>query len=377
MSFTIPLFELNFDSKELEAIQRVIQSKWISMGPECLAFEKEFASALNVRYAITLSNCTCALHLALLAAGINKNDEVICPSLTFAATVNAIHYVGATPVFADIVGDQNLNINPDSIRRSITKRTKAIIIMHYAGFPCDMEAITQIAKEFDLQIIEDACHAPLSLWNNQALGTFGTVGCFSFFSNKSISTGEGGMLITNNEKIYKRCHSMRSHGMTTMSYQRAQGHATSYDVNNLGYNYRMDDMRAALGRVQLKKLEKDIKIRAKIRAIYLDLLAKNPFIKIPFSDWKTQVSNYIFPIILTSAAKISRDHLRDELALKGIQTSFHYPPAHQFTINQKLPGSNNLPVTESVAHRLLTLPMHSNLTEKNLIFITKAIQNAF
>jgi len=214
MKIEIPLFDLNFDQKEEQAVIEVLRSKWISTGPKCQQLEEKFAEMLNIDHALTLANCTCALHLAMILSDIGPGDEVIVPSLTFAASVNCIRYVNASPVFCDIKGTDDLNIDPDQIEKLITPKTKAIIVVHFAGFPCDMERIMTLAKTHNLKVIEDACHAPLSEYKGQKLGTIGDIGCFSFFSNKNLSTGEGGMLVTNDETIYKKAKLIRSHGMT-------------------------------------------------------------------------------------------------------------------------------------------------------------------
>ena len=198
MEYKIPLFDLNFDEAEENAVLETLRSKWISTGPKTAEFENTFAAMLGAGHSIALSNCTVSLHLALKLVGLKAGDEVICPSLTFVATVNAIRYLDAIPVFADIKSNNDLTIDPDDIERKITPRTKAIIIMHYGGFACDMDRILQIAEKHSIKVVEDACHGPLSEYNGKKLGTFGDVGCFSFFSNKNISTGEGGMLVTNN-----------------------------------------------------------------------------------------------------------------------------------------------------------------------------------
>jgi len=181
MGYTIPLFDLNFDEAEEQSVLEVLRSKWISTGPKTLELENLFAQMLGARHALTMANCTVALHLAMLIVGIQKGDEVICPSLTFVATANAIRYVGAIPIFADIVGNDNLNIDPEDINRKITPRTKAIVVMHYGGFACNMDQIMDIAKKHNLKVIEDACHGPLSEYKGKKLGTIGDVGCFSFF----------------------------------------------------------------------------------------------------------------------------------------------------------------------------------------------------
>lgn len=317
--YNIPLFDLNFGEEEEQAVLETLKSKWISMGPKCTQLEKKFAELFQIKYACAVTNCTAALHLACLALGIGEGDQVICPSLSFAATVNCIRYVGAIPVFADIYGNHNLCINADEIESLITGRTKAIIAMHYAGFPCDMNKIMEIARKYNLYVIEDACHGPLSVYNDRKLGTIGDVGCFSFFSNKNISTGEGGMIVTNHEELYHKFKLMRSHGMTTMSYQRASGHATSYDVVDLGYNYRIDDIRASIGIVQLDKLKSDLERRAEVRKWYIEYLSEieGESIYIPFKESREFVSNYIFSIVLRNSTAEKRDFVRTSLHEKG------------------------------------------------------------
>lgn len=371
MNFKIPLFDLNFGEEEIQAVVATIRSNWISTGPKCVEFENLFASMLNVKYAITLTNCTCALHLACVVLGIKEGDAVICPSLTFAASVNCIRYVNATPVFCDIKSCEHINIDADEIEKRITPRTKAVIVVHMAGFPAEMDRIMRIAKKHNLFVIEDACHGPLSEYKGQKLGTIGDVGCFSFFSNKNISTGEGGMLVTNNEDIAKRVRLLRSHGMTTMSYQRAKGHATAYDVVDLGYNYRMDDLRAALGISQLHHLKEDLEKRARVRAWYLDALKNVDKVIVPFAVNNEFVSNYIMPIVLKDSTVDNRDRVRESLHAKGIQTSVHYPAVHRFSIYNKY--SANLRQTDYVTDNEITLPMYSKLTKSDINFIAESL----
>lgn len=372
MSFKIPLFDLNFDEKEEQAALETIQSKWISTGPKTAAFEAKFAEMLHVDHAIALSNCTVALHLALKLAGIQSGDEVICPSLTFVATVNSIRYVDAIPVFADVTSYENPTIDPDDILKKITHITKAIVVMHYGGFACDMDRIMEIGKQHGIKVIEDACHGPLSEYKGKKLGTIGDVGCFSFFSNKNISTGEGGMLITNNQAYADRTILLRSHGMTSMSYERAKGHTTAYDVVDLGYNYRMDDIRSSIGLVQLDKIENDLKQRAEIRKWYINHLKKVPGIIVPFEDYTEFSSNYIFPIVLKDSNFEKRDKVREQLAEAGIQTSVHYPAVHRFSIYKAF--YTELPVTDYLVDNLITLPMYSKLTHEQVSYICQKLK---
>jgi dTDP-4-amino-4,6-dideoxygalactose transaminase len=374
MDYKILLFDLNFDQSEEDAVVETVRSKWISTGPKNMEFEKKFAEMLCVRHAVALTNCTVSLHMALLLSDIKQSDEVICPSLTFVATVNAIRYVNAIPVFADIKSMGDLTIDPDEIERKITPRTKAIMLMHYGGFACDMKRIMAIAQKHNLKIIEDACHGPLSEYEGKKLGTFGEFGCFSFFSNKNISTGEGGMIITNDDALYERAKLIRSHGMTSLSFERAKGHSTEYDVVELGYNYRMDDIRASIGIVQLDKLGNDLKIRAELRAYYEKQLEGIVDIIVPFWGYKYFSSNYIFPIVLKNSTVEKRNRVREYLAAAGIQTSVHYPAVHRFSIYKEYAVS--LPKTEYVADNMITLPMFSRLTYEQLDYICENLKEA-
>lgn len=374
MDYKILLFDLNFDQAEENAVVETVRSKWISTGPKNVEFEKKFAEMTGAKNAVALSNCTVALHMALLLNDIKPGDEVICPSLTFVATVNAIRYVNATPVFADIRSMNDLTIDPDDIERKITPRTKAIMLMHYGGFACDMNRIIQIAEKNNLKVIEDACHGPMSEYEGKKLGTIGQVGCFSFFSNKNISTGEGGMIITNDDSLYEKAKLLRSHGMTSLSYDRAKGHSTEYDVIELGYNYRMDDIRASIGLVQLDKLPHDLEIRAELRALYEKKLEGAEGIIVPFKGHKYFSSNYIFPIVLKDSTVDKRNRIREHLAAAGIQTSVHYPAVHRFSIYRDF--TRPLPLTEYVADNLITLPMFSRLTHEQIEYICDSLREA-
>ncbi len=372
MAYKIPLFNLNFDEKEAQAAYDTIKSGWISTGPKNAELEQMFTDMWDVKYAVSMSNCTDALHACCIVCGFGPGDEVICPSLTFAASCNCIRYVGATPIFADIVGPHHINIDPREIEKKITPKTKGIIVVHMAGFPADMEAIMTIAKKYDLKVIEDACHGPLSEYKGKKLGTIGNCASFSFFSNKNISTGEGGMFITNDEEMAQKIRLIRSHGMSTMSYQRAGGHATEYDITCLGYNFRMDDIRAAIAIEQLKKLPQDLEARITVRNRYIERLGKNANIAIPFADCAEFTSNYIFPIVILHSSKVKRNALREFIHSSGIQTSVHYPAAHLFSIYKA--QNAKLPQTEYVTNNEITLPMYAALTIEQVDFICDTVE---
>lgn len=374
MAYQIPLFDLNFDDKEEKAAAETIRSGWISTGPKCNELEQMFCQMLKVDHAVSVANCTSALFLCCKVCGIGPGDEVIVPSLTFAASVNCIRYAGGTPVFADIIGPEHINIDPEDIRKKITPKTKAIIVVDMAGFPAEMDAIITIAREYNLKVIEDACHGPLSEYHGRKIGTIGDCSAFSFFSNKNISTGEGGMFVTNNEAYAERARLLRSHGMTTMSYQRALGHVTKYDIVELGYNFRLDDIRASIAIEQLKKLPEDLEKRAVVRQRYVERLSRIKEIVVPFADHNEYVSNYIMPTIILKGTDEDRDHVRELIHTAGIQTSIHYPAVHRFSIYKE--SNVLLPQTEFVADHEITLPMYAALTMDQVDFIVDTYKEA-
>jgi dTDP-4-amino-4,6-dideoxygalactose transaminase len=370
-NYKIPLFDLNFGRDEEKAVIETMRSKWISLGPKTIEFENRFAEALGSPYAVALTNCTSALHLSMLLTGIQKGDEVIVPSLTFCATVNCIKYVDATPVFCDIKNEEDLNMDVSKLKKLFTPRTKAIIVMHYGGFANDMDEIVSLAEKHGIEVIEDACHAPLSEYKGKKLGTIGEIGCFSFFSNKNISTGEGGMIVTSNSDLYERAKLLRSHGMTSLSYERSKGHNAGYDVHGIGYNYRLDDIRASIGLVQLSKLKRDLLKRKRVRERYLKKLSRSKKITIPFRDRKEFVSNYIFTVVLRNSDREKRDYVRSRLYEKGIQTSVHYPAVHRLSSYKKYKVS--LPVTEYVSENEITLPMFSGLKNDEVDYVSESL----
>ena len=332
-----------------------------------------FVEMWHVGYAVSMTNCTAALHVCCKVCGLGPNDEVLVPSLTFAASVNCILYAGAIPVFCDIIGPEHVNIDPNEIEKKNTSKTKAIVVVHMAGFPAHMDEIVAIARKHNLKVIEDACHGPLSEYKGKKLGTIGDCAAFSFFSNKNISTGEGGMFVTNNEEMAKKARLLRSHGMTTMSYQRASGHATTYDILELGYNYRMDDIRAAIAIEQLKKLPHDLETRIKVRQRYVEKLANVKGLVVPFAENDEFVSNYIMPIVLTEGDAAYRDAIREKIHAAGTQTSVHYPAVHRFSIYKDYPAE--LPQTDFVTDHEITLPMYAALTMSQVDSICSVLKS--
>jgi dTDP-4-amino-4,6-dideoxygalactose transaminase len=266
MNWKIPLFDLDYGPEEEQAVLDVLRSRWLTMGEVTARFEAAFAESCGVKHAVAVANGTVALHLACLGADIGPGDEVIVPALTFVATAACVRYVGATPVFADVTSPDDLTLSPQSVEALITPRTRAIIVMHYGGYVCDMPAFRALAEKHNLKLIEDACHAPGAERDGRRAGAWGDVAAFSFFSNKNLATGEGGMLTTDDDEIAAKLRRLRSHGMTSLTWDRHRGHAWSYDVTDLGYNYRPSEMLAALGLAQLSKLEASNQRRRELTA---------------------------------------------------------------------------------------------------------------
>jgi dTDP-4-amino-4,6-dideoxygalactose transaminase len=376
MDWKIPLADIDFDSREEAAVLEVLKSRWLTMGAVTQSFEEEFASFVGARHAIAVANGTAALHLACLGVGLGRGDEVIVPSLTFVATANAVRYTGAIPIFADIESEQDLDISANSIEQMLTERTRAIVVMHYGGYVCDMPAITKLARAHNLMVIEDAAHAIGSELEGRKTGVWSDVGCFSFFSNKNMTTGEGGMVVTNDDGAANKMRILRSHGMTTMSWDRHRGHAWSYDVVELGYNYRIDEIRAALGRVQLSKLEQNNKRRRNLSELYREQLEELiPSIVVPFNKPRGMSACHLLPILLPDGC--DRIGFMEHMKSNGIQTSIHYPPIHKFKTYTEGSGAlYNLPLTENVAGREVTLPLYPGLTDENVADVVHAVQGA-
>ncbi len=377
MSWRVPLADIDFDLQEEEAALRVIRSRWLSMGEETQGFEREFAEFSGAKHALAVSNATAALHLACIAAGIQPGDEVIVPSLSFVATANAVRYVGGTPIFADIESEDWLTIAPASIEKCISEKTRAVIVMHYAGFACDMPAIMDIAQKYNLMVIEDSAHAIGAELNGRKLGTWGDMGCYSFFSNKNMTTGEGGMLTTNDDALAERLKLLRSHGMTSLSWDRHKGRAWTYDVVDLGFNYRIDELRAALGRTQLKKVTGFNKRREDATALYRALLSEiTPEIHIPFMQTRGTSCYHIMPILLPEG--VDRIKFMESMKTDGVQTSIHYPPIHYFKnyAERKDFLRSGLHLTENVGMKEVTLPLYPALKNEDIKWVVNAIRRA-
>lgn len=373
MEWRVPLADLDYGAEEEEAVLSVLRSKWLTMGGVTQEFESAFATKVHTKHAFAVSNATEALHLACMALGIGPGDEVITPSLSFVATSNAVLYTGADVRFADICGLDDLTISPQEIQKKITPKTKAVMVMHYGGYPCRMPEILEIARERGVAVIEDAAHCPGASLDGRMLGTWGEMGCFSFFSNKNLSTGEGGMVVTDRDDLAEKIRFMRSHGMTTLTYDRHKGHAYSYDVVELGYNYRIDEIRAALGGVQLAKLDRNNHLREQWTHLYWRLL-EGSGLGLPFRASPGQPAYHIFPVLLPDG--VDRYRFIDQMRAHGIQTSIHYPPTHTFRYYHEKYGETSLPITEHVADREVTLPLFPGMGEDGVQLVVDAVREA-
>jgi dTDP-4-amino-4,6-dideoxygalactose transaminase len=370
------LSDVDFDGAEEAAVVSVIRSKWLSMGPRTAEFEKRFAEHLGCQFALATSNCTTALHLAVLAAGVKPGDEVIVPSLSFVATANAVLYAGGTPVFADVCSLDRPLLSATEVAKKVTSRTRAIIPMHFAGYPCDMDALLEIARAHGLRVIEDDAHAVGSRYGGKACGTLGDVGCFSFFANKNLPAGEGGMITTNDPALFEHMKLRRSHGMTTLSWDRLKGHSFSYDVVDMGFNFRMPELTAAVALSQLEKLDRHNAERDRVFAEYVERLGAHAKLTIPFAREPAPGARHIFPVLLGEG--VDRKMVIQRLRDAGIQTSIHYPPIHRFSHYEKLRAGApvQLPVTEAYTARALTLPFHPGLTNDDVAVISDAVVTA-
>ncbi len=372
----VPLSDIDLSREEIEALVGVLKTRWLTMGPLTKKFETAFAQFLGVKYAFAVANGTAALEIANQAIGLKTGDEVICPSLSFVATANTILHTGATPIFADSTSLDDWTIAPADIKKKITSRTRAIIVMHYGGYPCAMDEIMAVARAHNLSVIEDAAHAVGSEYRGKKCGTVGDIGCFSFFSNKNLVTGEGGMIVTNDDSLARKIVLLRSHGMTSLTWERHQHARWSYDVVLPGYNYRIDELRSAIGIVQLKKLKRANHHRAQLVRLYRKRLEGQPAISIPFRQAGGALAYHLFVILL--AEGFDRERIMASLAQAGIQSSVHYTPIHLFTCYRPTDGlpAAQLPVTEEVGRREITLPLYSTMGVRNVHRVVAALGQA-
>jgi dTDP-4-amino-4,6-dideoxygalactose transaminase len=356
---------------EKAALAQVIDTGWITMGDQVRAFERAFAAAHGAPDAAAVNSCTAGLHLSLAALGIGPGDQVLVPSLSFVATANCAVYLGATPVFVDIAGVDEPLMSLRDAEAKIGTRSKAVILMHYAGYLADRDAWRDFAERHRLYLIEDAAHAA----GADGAGLFGDAAVFSFYGNKNMTTAEGGMVFARDPDVLERVKQMRSHGMTSNTRQRLDARTPSYDVTMLGWNYRLDEFRAAVGLIQLASLSRWNERRRELVTAYRDALANRcPAVNVPFGNVARVSAHHFLPAVLPEGVdrQAVMMHLRD----CGVQTTVHYPPIHSLSFYRQRGPSTSLPETEAFAERELTLPLHPKLETGDIEQVADALAEA-
>jgi dTDP-4-amino-4,6-dideoxygalactose transaminase len=375
VSWSVPLTTLDVPEEDVQAVLDCLESGWLTMGPRTQAFEAALAERLGVEHVVAVSSGTAALHLTCLAVGLGPGDEMIVPGLTFIASASAARFCGAEPVLCEIVGPRDLNIDVDDVRARIGERTKAVMAVHFCGYPAAVEALRAICDEHDLVLIEDCAQAITTIVDGGRLaGTVGHAGCLSFFSKKQLCVGEGGAVITDDEAIATKVRSLRSHAMTSVTWDRHRGHAESYDVVDIGFNYRIDEPRAALGLSRLARLDEDIEGRREVARAYRRGLAGTAGLELAWSDEQVErSSHFAFPVLLPDMAE--RDEFRARLKADGVQTTWYPPLSDFFTYREAYPDLS-LPRTEEAAFRHCALPISAGMSADDVQTVIAAARAA-
>lgn len=364
------------DEDEKEEVLKTLTSGWLTTGPLTISFEEDFRNYIGSRFSVAVSSCTSALHLSLLAAGIGKNDEVITTPFTFAATINTILHCQAKPVLVDI-DKKTYNIDVKQIESKITKNTKAIVPVHFAGQPCDMDEISRIAKQYDLLVIEDAAHAAGAVYNGSKIGTISDLTCFSFYAIKNMTTGEGGMVTTDDEELATKIRLYSQHGMSKDAWKRYNSKGSwYYEIVYPGFKCNMTDIQAAIGIHQLKKLDEFIEKRTHLAQLYNNAFSKCTSLMIPDHIDNIKHAWHIYPILLKpEELSITRDDFITNLKDLNIGTTVHFIPNHiqpyyRDTFDYK---KDDFPMSMWVYDREITLPLYPKMTEKDAYEVIDAV----
>ena len=369
----VPLSAVRLTEADIRAANEVYRSGWLSMGPRTEELERAFAEYTGSGHCLAVSSCTAGLHLSMLGARLGPGDEAVVPSITFVASANAVAYTGAKPAFAEIAAVDRPWLSPETAERAITPDTKAIVGVSYGGHPGEIEGLRELAEDRGLALIEDAAHGSGSWLGDRHLGTFGLAGAISFSAGKNLGVGEGGMLLTDDDELAERARLMRWHGITRSIWERHQASTESYDVAGLGFNYRIDDARAALARSRLSRLDDDNRRRAAIESVYRDELGELPGLSMLASPPEsTRVSHSMFAAVVEEG--VDRDVFRDSLAQSGIQTSVHFSPVHRFELYAGSGGE--LPIADAFAARAVSLPMFPEMEEGQQALVVEAVRKA-
>lgn len=373
--------------REIKAVLKVIKTKWIGSGPVTQKFEKKFKKYKKSSYCLALNSCTAGLHLSLMAMNIKHGDEVITTPLTFCSTINSILLVGAKPILVDI-NPNTLNIDENTIKNKITKKTKAILLVHFGGLPCNLYPIISLAKKHKLEVIEDCAHAIESKYYGKHVGNFGSTGCFSFYANKNMTTGEGGMLLTNRKSISSKIHTMRLHGLSKDAWKRYLPESVNpkkvkfqhYDVVEIGLKYNMIDLNAAMGITQLARIEKSWRLRKRNCEFYMKKLKHLPLIFQKIDSYPVKHAHHLFTIrIDNNTTNKKRDDLVNFLKKNNIGTGINYRSVTDMLYYRKNLGwnRNTCKISKLVGDNIISLPMQPTLTEKKLNYICNKVCEFF
>lgn len=378
VGISIPFHRADLGDAEVEAVSEVIRSGWLTMGAKTFEFERQFANYVGAPYAVAVSSCTAALHLALEAIGVSRGDEVVVPTTTFTATAEAVTYLGARPVLADI-DPQTLNLDPKDLERKVTHCTKAVIPVHFAGMPCDMTEILELSNHYKLHIVEDAAHALPSRYKGKLIGTIGELSAFSFYATKTLTTGEGGMITTENEQYAKRLQVMRLHGIARDAWNRysAKG-AWFYEVLETGFKYNLTDLQAALGVVQLAKCDAMQAARERIAKRYSSAFASIEALEVPHTPSDRETSWHLFVLRLhLEQLSIDRNRFIRELADRGVTASVHFIPLHLQPVYQRdyQYRLGDLPIAEREYQRSLSLPIYPSMSDEEIDWVIGAVSD--
>jgi perosamine synthetase len=371
----IPYSRQTIDESDIAAVVLALRSEWLTTGPLVNEFERAVAEFSGAKFGVAVSSGTAGLHAAMYAAGIGPGDEVIVPSLTFAATANAVLYQGGKPIFAEIIPDQFL-IDPSDVERRITKRTKAIVAVDYAGLPCDYDSLRSIANHYQLKLVSDSCHSLGGTYRGRRVGTLADMSIFSFHPVKHITTAEGGMIVTDDDYLANRMRLFRNHGISTDHRQRAEKGTCHYEMVDLGFNYRLSDLQCALGLNQLRRLPAWLERRFEIAAQYESAFSNLSFLKVQFEQRESRNAHHLFVIQLnTEVLSLTRDQALLKLREAGVHANVHYPPVHLHPYYRNHVGTNpgQLPVTERVASRLISLPIFPGMSDIEVQRVIEAV----
>ena len=373
----IPFFKPSIDDSDVEAVVESMRSGWLTTGPNVKELERELAEYCGAKYVNAVNSATAALHLALCAWDIGPGDEVIVPVYTFSATANVVIHTGATPVLVD-VRDSDANIDPEAIERAITPRTKVIIPVDFAGEPCQMDDILDIARRHNLKVLTDAAHSLGSNYRDKPVGSMGDATAFSFYATKNMTTGEGGALATNDQALSDRARVLTLHGITKDGWNRyAAGGTWRYDIAEFGFKDNLTDLAASLGRRQLKRLDEFNERRARVVQRYFAHLRDEEHVILPGFDEANHRAWHLFMIrIKNEQSPVPRDEVIEQLAARGIQTSVHFIPLHYFTAYQKLERwqQGDFPIAERIFDGAISLPLFPDMTDDQVDEVCHALR---